>query len=146
MDTRKRPGKRAPIVVRLVCASAAAWLSLTALPAVSGEGCEAALAADYETAFRKWEPLVSRNDGRAQFQLALMYHAGLHVEQDEAMAVRLYHMAAENGVEEAREFLIAGYEHGWFGLPRNEQMASYWINRSADRDPDQAASELPLKG
>lgn len=118
----------------LICASAVLALSLTASPVHSGEaygeGCDAVLAEDYQTAYEKWEPLVSQNDGRAQFQLALMYHAGLHVEQDEAKAVRLYHLAAQNGVEEAREFLIAGYEHGWFGLPKNQKMASYWLERS----------------
>ena len=96
-----------------------------------GEGCEAALAEDYETAYEKWEPLISRNDGRAQFQLALMYHAGLHVEQDESKAVMLYHMAARNGVPEAQEFLVAAYAHGWFGLPKNEQVADYWQQQTA---------------
>lgn len=115
--------------VRFVSAAALA-LSLTAPSAFAGqaygEGCEAALAEDYETAYEKWEPLISQNDGRAQFQLALMYHAGLHVPQDESKAVMLYHMAAKNGVPEAQEFLVAAYENGWFGLPRNQQMATFW--------------------
>lgn len=90
------------------------------------EGCEAAIAEDYETAYEKWEPLVAKDDGHAQFQLALMYHAGLHVELNEARAVMLYHMAARNGVPEARAFLSAAYEHGWFGLPKSWQVALFW--------------------
>lgn len=90
------------------------------------EGVEALREADYETAYKKWEPLVASEDGYAQFQLALMYHAGLHVAADEEKAVMLYHMAARNGVVEAQEFLVAAYENGWFGLPRNQQVAHFW--------------------
>jgi TPR repeat protein len=80
-------------------------------------GVEALRTQDYREAFRNLEKLVTAEDGRAQFQLALLYHAGLHVEYDEAKAVMLYHMAARNGVVEAQEFLVAAYEYGWFGLP-----------------------------
>lgn len=95
------------------------------------EGVQALRATDYETAYKKWEPLVAIDDGRAQFQLALMYHAGLHVEADEEKAVMLYHMAARNGVVEAQEFLVAAYENGWFGLPRNQQVAHFWQRQTA---------------
>ena len=116
------------------------------------EGCDAARAADYMTACERWGPLAASGDGHAQFQLAMMYHAGLHVRQDEAKAVELYHLAARNGVREAREYLIAGYANGWFGLPRDESLAAYWQYRlelqergaaegrtpSSDRDKDRS--------
>ncbi len=110
----------------LMLASLPGMAPVSAASSSYTEGCEAAMAQDYETAYEKWEPLLADNDGRAQFQLALMYHAGLHVEQNESKAVLLYHMAARNGVPEAREFLIAGYENGWFGLPKNQHLASFW--------------------
>lgn len=107
------------------------------------DGVEAARVYDYRTAFEKWEPLVARNDGRAQFQLAMMYHAGLHVVQDERKAVELYHLAARNGVQEAREYLIAGYANGWFGLPRDESLAAYWQDRLEMQNRDTARKQAP---
>lgn len=95
------------------------------------EGIEALRAQDFRKAYQTLESLVAAGDGRAQFQLALMYHAGLHVEYDEGKAVMLYHMAARNGVIEAQEFLVAAYEHGWFGLPRNQQVALFWERQAA---------------
>lgn len=100
--------------------------STAAANSLYDESVEALRAQDYRKAYRNLETLVGTEDGRAQFQLALMYHAGLHVEYDEARAVMLYHMAARNGVVEAQEFLVAAYEHGWFGLPRNQQVALFW--------------------
>jgi TPR repeat protein len=94
------------------------------------QSVDALRAQDYPKAYRNLETLASE-DGRAQFQLALMYHAGLHVEYDEGKAVMLYHMAARNGVIEAQEFLVAAYQHGWFGLPRNEQVALFWQRQAA---------------
>lgn len=132
----------------LACALALSLASLSAGAAddAYGAGCEAARAADYETAFENWEPLVARGDGYAQFQLAMMYHAGLHVEQDEARAVELYHMAARNGVPEAREYLIAGYSNGWFGLPRDEALAAYWQHRLEMQRRSTAERRSPAAG
>lgn len=92
-------------------------------------GFNAALAGDYRTAAANWASLANGNDGRAQFHLALLYHAGLHVDQDEKIAVQLYRAAAENGVPEAQEYLAVAYTHGWFGLPQDEKRAAHWMAR-----------------
>lgn len=120
-----------PSIPRLGRVAAVLLVLAIAPPAFAGqaaytEGVEAALIEDYKTAYAKWEPLLAGNDGRAQFQLALMYHAGLFVPMDEKKAVELYHMAARNGVPEAQEFLVAAYENGWFGLPKNIHLSAFW--------------------
>ncbi len=92
-------------------------------------GFNAALEGDYRTAAANWAHLANSNDGRAQFHLALLYHAGLHVEQNEKIAVQLYRAAAENGVPEAQEYLAVAYQHGWFGLPQDEKRAAHWLSR-----------------
>jgi len=68
---------------------------LTALATIGGplqaqdynEGFLAAAAGDYEVAVAKWQPLAERGDANAQFNMALIYHKGLGVEADEALAV-----------------------------------------------------------
>ncbi len=121
-------------VIRHVVRGTLLALSLALVPPVVAadpyaEGFNAALDGDYRTAAIKWARLANTNDGRAQFQLALMYHAGLHVEQDERTAVSLYMVAAENGVREAQEYLAAGYTYGWFGMPQDAKRAAHWIGR-----------------
>jgi TPR repeat protein len=103
------------------------------------DGFNAALDGDYRTAAIKWTELATGNDGRAQFQLALLYHAGLHVEQDERMAVKLYQSAAENGVPEAQEYLAVGYHYGWFGLPKDDKRAAHWLSRLEQEPLNQIA-------
>lgn len=90
------------------------------------EGYNSAREGNYSIAFEKWQPLARNGDARALFSLGLMYHAGLYVESDERAAVKLYQMAAEIGHYEAQEFLVIGYEEGWFGLPRDEDAAIFW--------------------
>ena len=113
-------------------------------PAVAGdpyeEGMKAAMAGDYTTAFEKWKPLGMQGEGNALFQLALMYHGGLGVKQNEAIAVQLYHKAAERGNEMAREYLAAAYENGWFGLPKSEELAAYYRGEPEPRNQDIAAA------
>lgn len=119
-------------------------LLLVAHPPASGadlysEGIDAALAGDYRTASDKWTQVIAGTDGRAMFQLALLYHAGLYVERSETMAVQLYTSAAEKGVPEAQEYIAAGYANGWFGLPKNDALADYWLARLEAQAPQQVA-------
>jgi TPR repeat protein len=125
-------------------------LALAAIsPAFAGdlyeEGLKAALAGDYATAFEKWKPLGMQGEGDALFQLALMYHGGLGVDQNEAIAVQLYHKAAEHGNQMAQEYLAAGYEYGWFGLPRSEELAAYYRGKAEPRNQDIAAASQLMK-
>lgn len=94
-----------------------------------GAGTASALQGDYRAAFTTWQALAEGGDGRAQFNLGLMYHGGLFVEANEEQALVWYERAAENGVPEAQQFLAAAYTEGWFGLPQNMIYAQYWTER-----------------
>ena len=97
------------------------------------DGLLAARAGDYNTAVMKWQPLALQGDAMAQFNLALMYHRGLGVGIDETTAVSWYKMSAENGYIKAQEFLAAAYKEGWFGLPNDQEKATYWLQRMAEQ-------------
>lgn len=90
------------------------------------EGLLAAESGDYLKAATQWEPLAGQGHAIAQFNMALLYHSGAGVEQDEARAVNLYHQAANNGYYYAQEYLAVGYQEGWFGLPKDKAKADYW--------------------
>ena len=93
------------------------------------QGFIAAESGDYKTAVEMWEPLAKNGNAYAQFNLALMYHSGLGVAQDEMKAVSWYHKAANNGYYIAQEYLAVGYQEGWFGLPKDQKQADYWQRR-----------------
>ncbi len=113
------------------------FAALAALAVASGplmaqefnDGIFAAEVGDYKTAVAKWEPLAENGDADAQFNMALIYHKGLGVDPDEALAVGWYHRAANSGNPHAQEYLSVAYNEGWFGLPRNPELAHYWENR-----------------
>lgn len=90
------------------------------------DGLLASESGDYATAAMQWQPLAAEGDAIAQFNLALMYHRGLGVQLNEAVAVSWYHKSAENGYSKAQEFLAAAYREGWFGLKQDQQKADYW--------------------
>ena len=132
------------VVLRRAAQCAMVVLSLAVYPrAFAGdlysEAIDAAIAGDYKTAAKKWTELAIESDGRSQFQLALLYHAGLFVQRSETMAVQLYTSAAEKGVPEAQEYLAAGYANGWFGLPQNDALAQYWQNKFEGSTEEQIA-------
>lgn len=92
-------------------------------------GFLAAETGDYQQAVAQWQPLAEQGHAIAQFNLALLYHSGDGVDLNEAKAVSLYHQAAEQGYDKAQEYLAAGYQEGWFGLPKDQQKADYWNKR-----------------
>ena len=96
------------------------------------DGYDLALTGDYRTAYDLWMPLAMNGDGRAQFNLGLMYHSGLFVDSNEEMAIHWYRAAAENGIREAQEYMYVAYREGWFGLPRIDAQADYWARRLAE--------------
>ncbi len=113
----------------LAALTALTLIGATAQAQEYNDGFLAAAAGDYTTAVAKWRPLAENGDANAQFNMALIYHKGLGVAADEALAVGWYHRAANNGSRYAQEFLAAAYEQGWFGLPQDRQLAQYWQAR-----------------
>ncbi len=96
------------------------------------DGFVAAEKGEYQKAAKEWLPLAKKGHAEASFSLALMFHRGLGVAQDEKLAVELYIKAAEGGHLMAQEFLAAAYGEGWFGLPKDQKKADYWIKRLKD--------------
>jgi len=90
---------------------------------------DSAINENYSAAFSYWMPLAEAGDPRAQFNVALMYHGGLHVGFNESTALEWYQLAAANGVIEAQEYLAIGYKEGWFGLPVDNMKANYWLQK-----------------
>lgn len=97
------------------------------------DALDSARAGDYTQAAAIIKPLAIDGNAQAQFNLALLYHSGEGISQDEVAAVAWYHKAAENGSVGAQEFLAAGYTEGWFGLPRDMKKAKYWDKKSQSR-------------
>lgn len=91
-----------------------------------GKSFDAAEAGNFDRAVAIWKGLAEKGDPQAQFNLGLMYHSGLGLAQSEAEAVKWYQKAADGGYSSARVYLVVGYEEGWFGLPQDQQKASYW--------------------
>ena len=82
----------------------------------------------------------------AQGNLGQMYQAGLGVRQDLVEAVRLYRLAADQGLAEAQFHLGLMYEHG-FGVPQNSLEAGRWLSlllRRAMPSPKNFASFDPF--
>lgn len=117
------------IIPNILLASAL-FLSLSIAQAANlNDGYKAAIKGDYDEAFTIIRSKAIGGDANAQFTMAMMYHSGLGVKMDEQEAVKWYLTAAENGSVKAMEFVSAGYENGWFGLPRDAERARYWYDR-----------------
>lgn len=94
-------------------------------------GLDAIRDGDYKQAAEVLAPLARDGMANAEFGLGLLYHSGSGVIQDEDMAVWLYHEAAKHGSTLAQEYLIVGYQEGWFGLKKSAEKAKYWRNQLA---------------
>ena len=72
-------------------------LALTSVAAMSGpieDGLDAAKRGDYATALRLWRPLAEEGDAFAQYNLGLIYAAGLGVPRDDVRAHMWFSLAA----------------------------------------------------
>ncbi|MFZ5595109.1 MAG: tetratricopeptide repeat protein [Pseudomonadota bacterium] len=118
-----------PLIPNILLASALSLSLSIAQAANLNDGYKAAIKGDYDEAFTIIRSKAIDGDANAQFTMAMMYHSGLGVKMDEQEAVKWYLTAAENGSIKAMEFISAGYENGWFGLPRDAERARYWYDR-----------------
>ncbi|MDX1253263.1 MAG: sel1 repeat family protein [Gammaproteobacteria bacterium] len=126
------------ILANILLASALSLSLSFAQAANLNDGYKAAIKGDYDEAFTIIRAKAIDGDANAQFTMAMMYHSGLGVKMDEQEAVKWYLTAAENGSIKAMEFISAGYENGWFGLPRDAERAKYWYDRM-----EEAVSNTP---
>jgi TPR repeat protein len=69
-----------------------------------------------------------------------MYYSGLGVPQDYAQAVKLYRVAAEQGLAGAQHDLGVLYLKGQ-GVPQNYVLAHMWFNLAASQIPASKKTE-----
>ncbi|WP_164730556.1 tetratricopeptide repeat protein [Pelagibacterium montanilacus] len=101
----------------------------------------AVLSGDYEMAVHILEPLVAAGDAEAAFVLGQFYFGGRGVERDQAEAVRLYTLAAEQGHIDAQFELGAAHQMG-NGIPPSYDQAAIWYRTAAERGHGQAQLRL----
>lgn len=98
---------------------------LFAASAWSGDfqkGLDAYNSADYETALSEWQPLADSGDVGGQYGLGLMYGNGFGVMMDDALAIKWYTLASEQGHAQAQCNLAIMVQNGW-GVPQDDTEA-----------------------
>ncbi len=104
------------------------------LPQVSqaaySDGLAAYEAEDYPRAFVAWQDAANHGDSAAQASLAIMYHQGNGVAQNDALAAVWMRKAADQGSAAAEVFLGSMYFDGQ-GVPKDDAQAVVWFRRAA---------------
>jgi Sel1 repeat len=85
-------------------------LTTPGIAALDEDAAAAYARGDYKTELRILRSLAENGDSNAQFNLALMFHKGDGVPQDDAQAVRWYRKAADQGYAPAQFNLALMYE------------------------------------
>jgi len=78
------------------------------------------------------EQFAREGDARSQFSLANMYHNGINVEQDFALAFYWYSRVAEKGHASAQFNVANGYYHG-VGVEKDLSNAFAWYQKAAEQ-------------
>lgn len=86
-------------------------------------------------------PLAEKGDPRAQYHLAICYHYGKGVEQDNASTFQWLSKAAEQGHPYAQNDLGTCYRDG-IGVEADILKAVEWYQKAADQGVEQAEIEL----
>ena len=86
------------VVVALLFSAGSAWADLDDAKAAAQRG-------DLATALQELRPLAEQGVPVAQFQLGNMYRLGKGVPKNDAEAVKWWRKAAEQGHEDANEWL-----------------------------------------
>ncbi len=131
---------------RIESFSLVVWLLGVCLTApLYADGFEDAVAAyqkgDFETAKKLWQPLVSKGEAAAQFNLGVLYAEGQGVKRDYSKAAKLYEQAAGQGYPPAQFNLGVLYEAGR-GVKKNVATASSWWLKAAEQGFAQAQYNL----
>jgi uncharacterized protein len=87
---------------------------------------------DYKNAFRQFERLAKKGDGKAQILLGRMYQRGEGVPEDHAKAAKWFRRAAEQGLSDAQFFLGCIYEKGQ-GVEQDYTQAYMWYSLATDQ-------------
>jgi TPR repeat protein len=125
-------------------AIAAAWSTLSISPVIAGSpeedfrsGLSAFNSGDFAAAMRLWQPLADRDDARSQAGIGFMYHRGLGVKTDDALAAFWLRKAAEQGQAEGQLMLGSLYFFG-LGVPQSYATAYAWCELAQDNGQAEA--------
>jgi TPR repeat protein len=117
---------------------------LLAVSAWSGESEKGLLAFnsnEYDAAFAIWQPLADAGDAESQYGLGMMYGNGFGVAMDDALALKWYGLAAEQGHSGAMCNLAVMHQNGW-GVPLNEEEAVRLYSLAAEQGVAEAMVSL----
>jgi len=108
-----------------------AFSSSTVFSAELEDGFQAFTAGDYEQALRLWLPLAEKDDGKAQYNLGILYQQGLGVEKNPKTAFIWYKRASANGNSDAMYNLAIMYNKGRV-VYRSPKDAVKWWRKAAE--------------
>ncbi len=135
--------KKIPIVCfQLLLVLALLLGTQTTVKASQGEeGYAAYKAGNYQKALEKFRPLAKQGNAAAQHSLAVLYHFGQGVPQDDKEAVKWYRKAAEQGLSLAQHNLGFMYDKGR-GVPQDYKEAVKWYRKAAEQGESLAQFKL----
>jgi TPR repeat protein len=124
---------------------AAALLLTLGLPAPASAAedplSEAIKQGDHATVLRLVQPLADQGDPQYECILGSIYANGSGVPEDDAQALKWYHLAAIQGTSCGQFSLGQLYRHGGQGVPRDTAQAIYWFKLDATR-PDGSGNSV----
>lgn len=108
------------------------------------QAVEASKKQDYTTAFKLLLPLAKQGDAIAQNNIAVLYHDGLGVKQNDNEALKWYRKAAEQGIAEAQFDTGLMYARGQ-GTEQNYTEAAKWYEKAAKQGHSEAQNNLAVR-
>ena len=84
---------------------------------------------NYAEALKWYKAAAAQNYHMACHRLGEIYEEGKIVPKDEAEAVKWYLKAAELDYRPSQEILGNAYKEGLLGLPQNEKLSRYWLEK-----------------
>jgi TPR repeat protein len=128
-------------VSRVLLAVCGLLFAASAWSGESGKGLLAYNSTEYDTALAIWQPLAEAGDSESQYGLGMMYGNGFGVAMDDALALKWYGLAADQGHAGALCNLAVMYQNGW-GVPLNEEEAVRLYSLAAEQGVAEAMIAL----
>ena len=119
-------------VSRILLVAGGLLLAASASSAESEKGLLAFNSNEYDTALTIWQPLAEAGDAESQYGLGMMYGNGFGVAMDDALALKWYGLASEQGHPGALCDLAVMHQNGW-GVPINEPEAIRLYSLAAEQ-------------
>ena len=119
-------------VSRVLLAVCGLLLAASAWSGESEKGLLAFNSNEYDTALAIWQPLADAGDAESQYGLGMMYGNGFGVAMDDALAIKWYGLAVEQGHAGALCNLAVMHQNGW-GVPLNEEEAIRLYSLAAEQ-------------